>query len=290
MLGDFVGARKHADDAIARYDPAQYRPLATRFGQDPVVTTLSYRSWVLWFLGYPKAALVDADQALKNAHAIGHAATSMVALSHASAARRYCGDYATANTLIDELAAVADEKDAVFSKATAMANRGQLYALTGKFSDALPLLTSGLKAMRATGATFFLPNYVTFKAMAHSELGQFSDAWRCIDEAKNIIETTKGTIAEAEVNRVAGEIALLSAELDAAKAEGYFQRALAVARQQQAKSWELRAAMSLARLWRDQDKVQQARELLAPVYGWFTEGFDTRDLKEAKALLEELGS
>ena len=109
--------------------------------------------------------------------------------------------------------------------------------------------------------------------------------------AKNrAAETTKEKWCEAEVHRVAGEIALMSPEPDTAKAEAYFERALAVARQQQAKSWELRAAMSLARLWRDQGKVQQARELLAPVYGWFTEGFDTRDLKEAKALLEELSS
>ena len=93
---------------------------------------------------------------------------------------------------------------------------------------------------------------------------------------------------EAEVNRIAGEIALRQSQPDAAKTQTYFERALAVARQQQAKSWELRAAMSLARLWRDQGKVQQARELLAPVFGWFTEGFDTRDLKEAKALLADL--
>ncbi len=104
------------------------------------------------------------------------------------------------------------------------------------------------------------------------------------------METTKERWFEAEVNRIAGEIALKSSEPDAAKAQEYFERALAVARAQQAKSWELRAAMSLARLWRDQGKPQQARELLAPVYGWFTEGFDTRDLKEAKALLEELAS
>jgi predicted ATPase len=107
-------------------------------------------------------------------------------------------------------------------------------------------------------------------------------------EAISIIETTKERWFEAEVNRIAGEIALMSPERDTAKAQTFFERALAVARQQQAKSWELRAAMSLARLWRDQGKVQQARELLAPVYGWFTEGFDTRDLKEAKALLDEL--
>ena len=104
------------------------------------------------------------------------------------------------------------------------------------------------------------------------------------------VETTKERWCEAELNRIAGEIALKSPKPDAAKAEAHFERALAVARQQQAKSWELRAAMSLARLWRDQGKVQQARELLAPVYGWFTEGFDTRDLKEAKALLDELAS
>ena len=102
------------------------------------------------------------------------------------------------------------------------------------------------------------------------------------------VETTKQKWCEAEVNRVAGEIALMSPKRDAAKAEAYFECALAVARKQQAKSWELRAAMSLARLWRDQGKAQQARELLAPVYGWFTEGFDTLDLKDAKTLLDEL--
>jgi predicted ATPase len=104
------------------------------------------------------------------------------------------------------------------------------------------------------------------------------------------VETTKERWCEAEVNRIAGEIALLSPEPDAAEAETYFDSALAVARQQQAKSWELRAAMSMARLWRDQGKRDEARGLLAPVYGWFTEGFETLDLKEAKALLDELSA
>src|SRR5262249_41953374 len=111
-----------------------------------------------------------------------------------------------------------------------------------------------------------------------------------IDEVTTAVQTTKQKLWEAEVHRVAGEITLMSPERDVTKAETYFERALAVARQQQATSWELRASMSLARLWRDQGKVQPARELLAPVYGWFTEGFDTRDLKEAKALLEELAA
>ena len=109
-------------------------------------------------------------------------------------------------------------------------------------------------------------------------------------EAMTAVEITKERWWEAEVNRVAGEIALKSPKPGAAKAEAYFERALAVARKQEAKSWELRAAMSMARLWRDQGKRDEARELLAPVYGWFTEGFDTLDLKEAKALLEELAA
>jgi predicted ATPase len=109
-------------------------------------------------------------------------------------------------------------------------------------------------------------------------------------EAMTAVETTGEKLWEAEVYRTAGDIALLSPEPDAAKAEGYFERALSIARQQQAKSWELRAAMSTARLWRDQGKRDEARDLLAPVYGWFTEGFDTLDLKEAKALLDELNA
>ena len=124
--------------------------------------------------------------------------------------------------------------------------------------------------------------------MAYAELSQFNDAWCRLSEAMTAIERTGETWFEADVYRIAGEVALRGPQTDAAKAEEYFKHALAVAHEQQAKSWELRAAMSLARLWRDQGKPQQAGELLAPVYGWFTEGFDTRDLKEAKALLAEL--
>ena len=156
--------------------------------------------------------------------------------------------------------------------------------------DAVETITSGIAAWRSTGATAYLPSWLSYLAAAHAELGQLDAAWRCVGEAMAAVETTKERWFEAEIHRTAGEIALKSLEPDAAKAEGYFERALTIARSQQAKSWELRAAMSLARLWRDQGKVQQARELLAPVYEWFTEGFDTRDLKEAKALLEELVS
>jgi predicted ATPase len=147
---------------------------------------------------------------------------------------------------------------------------------------------SGIASLRSTGATFYEPQHLQFLAIAYAELGQFDDAWRSIDGAIDKKEKSKEKWGEAEVHRIAGEIALKSLAPDTEKAETYFDRALVVARQQQAKSWELRAAMSMARLWRDQGKPQQARELLAPIYGWFTEGFDTRDLKEAKALLDEL--
>ena len=162
--------------------------------------------------------------------------------------------------------------------------------LTGKALAAVQMLASGLSALRATGATFWAPLSFSYLASAHAELCQFADARRCIGEAMTAVEATNERWCESEVHRVAGEIALKSPEPDAAKAQSYFQQAITVARKQQAKSLELRAVMSMARLWRDQGNRDEARDLLAPVYGWFTEGFDTLDLKEAKALLDELAS
>jgi predicted ATPase len=135
-----------------------------------------------------------------------------------------------------------------------------------------------------------MPLYLPLLARAYAELGKFENAWRSIGEAMTVVEKTKERTSEPDIYCIAGKTELLSPEPDATKAQAYFQRALEVARQQQAKSWELRAAMSMARLWRDQGKRDEARELLAPVYGWFTEGFNTLDLKEAKALLGELAS
>ena len=288
--GEIAEGRTHLDQGIALYDPAEHRPLATRFGEDHGIVSLFYRSKALWMLGYPEAALADIKDALKDAREIGQAASVMFALSHAPLIHFLCGNYAAANAEANELIALADEKHAPFFKANGMLERGQLLGLTGRASDAVQTITTGITALRATGATFWMPVYLSNLARAYAELGQFDDAWRCIGEALTAMETTKEKWWSAEINRVAGEIALISPEPDAAKAQAYFERALAVARQQQAKSWELRAAMSMARLWRDQGKPQQARELLAPVYGWFTEGFDTLDLKEAKALLDELAS
>jgi len=287
--GNSAQGREHYDQALALYDPAEHRPLATLFGQDVRVSVLSYRSRALWILGYPKAALADTVHVLKDAREIGQAATLMHALCFTLHSLIHCRNYTEANAQCDELLALADEKGSLFWKGLGTVLQGCVFALTGKASDAVQMITSGVAAVQSTGQTLWMPLFLSFLARTYADLGQFDDARHCIGEAMTAMETTQEKWHEAEVNRVAGEIALKSPEPDETKAEGYFERALTVARQQQAKSWELRAAMSLARLWRDQGK-QQARELLAPVYGWFTEGFDTLDLKEAKALLEELAA
>ena len=290
-IGDLVESLAHYDQAIAMYDTAAHRSLATRFGQDVRVAAWSYRSLTLWVLGRPDSALADVESAIKDARKTGHAATLLYALTCTNLTQIGCRDYEAVRAQSDEAIALADEKvGAPFWKAHAMIERGCLLAFTGKSADAAQLIASGLGAYRSTGATLYVPWHLSSLASAHADHGQFDEAWRCIDEAMTSIETGKERVWEAEVNRVAGQIAFKSPERDSTKAKEYFERALSVARQQQAKSWELRASMSLARLWRDQGKVQQARELLAPVYGWFTEGFDTLDLKEAKALLEELAA
>ncbi len=290
ITGDVVQGRIQYDQAIALYDPAEHRPLATRFGQDVGVATMCYRSVALWLLGYPGAARADIERAVKDAREIGHAATLMYALSHAQLPYIFCGNYATAGALADELVALANEKNAPIWKAFGTLNQGLLFALSGKATDAVQRTGSGLTAWRSTGSTLWMPLYLPQLALAHAELGRSEEAKQCISEAMTAVETTKERWSEAEANRIAGEVTLKLPERDARKAEEYFERALVVARAQQTKSWELRAATSLARLWRSQGKQQQARELLAPVYGWFMEGFDTRDLKEAKALLHELVS
>jgi class 3 adenylate cyclase/predicted ATPase len=288
FTGDIAEGRMHYDQAIALYDPAEHRRLATRSGHEAGVAILCYRSWALWLLGYPGTAIEDADRALEQAREIGQATALMYALTIAPFTHIYCGNYVTANARTDEAVALADEKGSLFWKAAGTMNRGCILGLTGQATDAVQVMTAGIAAWRSTGATFWTPWHLSRLAWAYAALGQYDAAWRCIGEAMTLIETTKERLWEAEVHRAAGEIELMSRAPDAEKAEAYFERAITTARKQQAKSWELRAAMSMARLWRDQGKPQQGRELLAPIYGWFTEGFDTLDLKEAEALLDEL--
>ena len=163
-------------------------------------------------------------------------------------------------------------------------------ALAGETANGVQPIASSIAFYRSTGASVLLPFIQTCLARAHAASGQIDDAWQWIDRTLIGVEASGERWCEAEVHRTAGEIALMSSEPDAAKAQTHFERALEIARAQQARSWELRAATSLARLWRDEGKRAEAHGVLAPVYRWFTEGFDTLDLKEVKALLEELAS
>jgi predicted ATPase len=288
FTGDLAASREHFGRAMALYDPGAHRPLAAQFGQDVRLSALSYRSNGLWVLGWPDAALADTNNALKEARESGQATTLAFTLSHIARTLIFCGDYAAAMVRWRELSDLADKISAPLWRSFGTLHLGSICAATGKPAEAIQELTRGLEELRLTETTIFVPFYLSQLALVFAEAGQFDDAQRCIDEAMTAIETTQERWCEAEVNRIAGEIALKPSQSDVLQATSYFERALAVARQQQAKSWELRAAMSMARLWRDQGKRDDARDLLAPVYGWFTEGFDTLDLKQAKVLLEQL--
>jgi class 3 adenylate cyclase/predicted ATPase len=285
FTGNIAEGRAHLDQALTLYDPSEDRLLMTRFGQEPRVAILSTRSFALWALGFPEAARIDVDHGLNEAREIGHPVTLMFAMLHAMVFHLVSGNYVAANTQFEELFALADKKGASIWKSNAMKFQCCLFALLGKPSEAIRRLAS-VPVIRS--ATLWQPFGLSCLAKAYLELSQIDVAQRYISEAIKTVETAMERLFEVEVHCAAGQIAFWSWAPDAAKAEAHFQHALAVAREQQAKSWELRAAMSMARFWRDQGKRQQAHDLLAPVYGWFTEGFDTLDLKQAKALLEEL--
>ena len=222
QTGDIADALVHLDRAIALYDPAAHRPLATRFGQDVKVVILCWRALALWLLGYPEAARVDADETLKIAREIGQAATLMYALLGTSLTHIQCGNWAEANARVDELVVLADEKGALYWKAFGMLGRGWLLGLTGRAADAVQMISSGIAAWRSTGATLFVPLHLSYLARAYAALGQLDDAWRCIGEAMTAVESTKESWCEADIHRIAGEIALKSPKLDARESGNVF--------------------------------------------------------------------
>jgi predicted ATPase len=271
LTGDFSGTLAHFDQSLKLYDPARHRSGAEAGGVDSRVSVLAWRSLAHWSQGYPEAALADADQALKEAREIDQAADLMLALAIPSYTLVLCRSYDEADARINELLALAADKHAPFRKAEGMMLRGSLLASVGKSSDAIEVITSGITAWQSMDATVWLPLVLSYLASAYANIGQFREALRFIAEAATLVETTKQRCWEAEVQRVAGEVVLRSPDLDVAGAQRHLETAIAIAREQQAKSFELRAAMSLARLWRDRGDREHARDLLAPVYGWFTE-------------------
>jgi class 3 adenylate cyclase/predicted ATPase len=288
LTGDISKGLEHYNQAFAFYDPAKHRSLATRFGQDVGVSIFVYRALAQWMLGYPDTALADANHAVEDARAGGQAGTLMYAQFHTSLTNVLCANHAAAIEQSDEVVRLADEKNAAIWKALATMQKGCVLALSGKASEGIEMITSGIATYKSTGSRVYLPIFLGHLARAYAEVDQFDDAWHCIGETLSAVETTKERWYEAEINRISGEIALKLPRLGPPQAEIYFERALTIARAQQAKSWELRAAMSVTRFWRDQGMQEKAKALLAPIYGWFTEGFDTHDLKEAKALLVEI--
>jgi predicted ATPase len=290
MAGEIAKGVEHYDRALALYKPADDRLLMRRSVQERRIAALYYRSSALWILGHPEAALADADHAVKEARELGQAGILMNALLITSFTHFLCANNATAAAQTDELVTVADQKSAVYWKALGSWLQGWVCAARGGSAEAAQMLVLAMSASRSTGAKLFAPMQFSILADSYLKLSQFDYAQHSISEAISAMETTHERTWGAEIYRIAGEIERRKPDGEASKAEAHFERSLTIARAQQAKSWELRAAMSMARLRRDQGKRDEARDLLAPVYGWFTEGFDTLDLKEAKALLEELAA
>ena len=290
FTGDVAESRVHYDRSIALYDGAKL-PLMTGFGGvEARVSALCFRSQSLWMLGYPKAALADAVEAMSRSRAIGHAVTLINTLCLSGRTNILCGSYTTARAELTEGIALSGEKNAMFWNAQATASLGVVSTLIGDATDAVKMIGAGIAMWQSTGATASVPFFQSYLAKAHAMLGQYDESQHHINQAMATIEATGERVWTAEVLRLAGEIALLSPSSDVAESQAHFERAISTARQQQAKSWELRASISLARLWRGQGKRDEARNLLAPVCDWFTEGFDSRDLKDAKALLDELNA
>ena len=221
FTGYLVESRAHFDQAIALYDPIEHRPLAERFGQDARVSTLGYRSWALWMLGFPKAALADADQALSEARQIGHAATLMFALSSGVVTQIFGRRYEVATAQNNELCALADEKGSHFHKSSGLAYRGTILAMTAA-DAALDTVTRGITAFKSAETTHGLALVLSCLAKIYADLGRYDDACRTIGEALAMIEASRERLMEAEAKRMAGEIALMLPEPEAAKARSVF--------------------------------------------------------------------
>jgi class 3 adenylate cyclase/predicted ATPase len=287
-LGEYAAARTHLEQGIALTDPTTQRGLMLSHEVAPGVRCLALAAWTLWCLGTPAQALQRSHEALALAQALAHPQSLAVAQHYA----------AFLHHRRREVLAVLAQADALLTLGTAQGFplwvgfgacwRGWALALQGQGAAALVQLHQGLAAVLGTGQELSRPLCLVLLAEAAGHAGQVDEGLRLLAEALTALDESRRGDLLAEAHRLQGELLLRHAVPEAAQAEACFQQALTVARRQQAKSWELRAAMSLSRLWQCQGKRAEAYELLAPIYGWFTEGFDTADLQEAKDLLAEL--
>jgi predicted ATPase len=287
-MGRLASARSHLEELLALYDPILHSSLVDQAGIHPRNNAQSSLAIVLLALGYPDQALSRCDAAISEARRLAHLPSLVVSLLNSTTVLLLVGDdNAALGERADELYAVADEQHYPVWRAQGMIYRGWVKVRNADVIEGMSLLRSGLAAYRATGAELWMHYYIALLAGACEIAGQVEGALALLDDALRTADRTGMRWLAAELYRRKGQLLLYQGQSDAA--EELYQKALSIARHQEAKLWELRAAASLACLRRDQGRHTETRDLLAPVYRWFTEGFDTPDLKEAKALLDELG-
>jgi predicted ATPase/class 3 adenylate cyclase len=288
-LGALPAARQHLEDGIASYMPEQRRTPAFRFGQDPGVGCRANAAITLWLLGYPDQALVHLHEALALAHTLVHPFSQASARCVAAMVFQLRGDVPAVHEQAEAAVVLSTEQGFTLWVAIGMIWRGWALALRGRGEVGMAQVRQGIADWRrTTGTALTVPYLCTMLVDVCNHLGHPDDGLQALAEAHTLVEQLEERWWEAEIHRLRGVVLLRQRGTPPEEAEPWLQRALDVARRQEAKALELRAAMSLGRLWQQQGKRQEAYDLLAPIYHWFTEGFDTADLQEAKALLDTL--
>jgi predicted ATPase len=288
LQGQLSVAHAHLGQELPRADAPQRRALALRYGVHPGVLWFGFTALDLWCLGDADAALQRVQAALALAQELDHPFSLTVALVMTAIVQQFRRDLQETHAQAETALTLATEQGFPFLIAADAILRGWALAAQGQVAEGIPQMHQGLAAYLATGAEMLRPYWLALLAEAYGKAGQAEEGLHALAQALVAVHNTGEHWCEAELYRLKGALLLWKAVPDAPQAEACFRQALVIARQQQAKSLELRAAMSLSRLRQQQGKRQEAHALLAEVYGWFTEGFDTADLQEAKALLEEL--
>ena len=287
FVGRFAASRTHLEEVLALYDPITHQSLVRHAAVHSHVASRAFLGIVLFCLGFPDQALAQNSTAIAEARRLAHLPTLAMSLSIAARLHSLDGDDGALNARASELVVLAAEQSFPFYGAQGTILLGWAKVKHGEMTEGMSLIRRGSTALRATGAEFGMNFYTALLAGACDVAGQVEEAVTLLNESVQIAERTGGRWFVAELNRRKGQLVLRQGYPESA--EALYRKALHIAREQEAKLWELRAAASLARFWRDQGCQAKARDLLVPVYGWFTEGFDTPDLKDAKALLKELG-
>jgi predicted ATPase len=288
MTGDFRQARPHLELAASLYRPEEHRDFAFRYGQDIGASALCYLSWALWHNGYPDQAARTADRALLHAREIGHAYTLAYTLWHIAMLAVLSRDVRSVERLANESATIAKERGFSMWSAYSDVHLGWVAAHQGQGDDGIDWMRRGIAAASATGSRAWVSFYLGLVAEALAYAGEVEQGLAELERALARSTETGERWADAELHRLRGDLMCRLARPDLDGAERSFRAALSTAREQGTRGFELCAATSLAGLRRDQGKRTEAHELLVPLYGWFTEGFGTPVLQEAKALLDEL--